>query len=267
MVIFAAVPAILFAPRAEQAYAMAASFALGTALTAALAGIAEFALLPPETSFAGLVLVIGLFLVPLAALSAGTWHKGFFTGAAMNFVPLLGLTNQLTYDFQAYLNSALTIVVGVTVASVMMRLMPPLPIGLQIRRLLGLSLRDLRRLAAGRWWPRRDAWVGRLVMRLNNMPAGASTLDHAQLLAILSTGESLLWLRRRSSLLPGGAALSLAFGALAGGKVGVAHTQLAQFAVLQQSDHQGLRARAEAENVMNVLRRHGPFFASDVRES
>jgi uncharacterized membrane protein YccC len=267
MVIFAAVPAILFSPRAEDAYATAASFALGTATAAVLAGIAEFAVLPPETNFGGLVLVIGLFLVPLAALSAGTWHKGFFTGASMNFVPLLGLTNQLSYDFQAYLNSALTIVAGVTLASVMMRLLPPLPMGLQIRRLLGLSLRDLRRLAAGRWWPRRDAWVGRLVMRLNNMPAGASTLDHAQLLAILSSGESMLWLRRRSPVLPGGAALSLAFGALAGGAVDAAHAELAQFAALQPSDHQGLRAQAEAANVMNVLRRHGPFLASAVRES
>jgi hypothetical protein len=68
-------------------------------------------------------------------------------------------------------------------------------------------------------------------------------------------------------MLPGGAALSLAFGALAGGDPGVAIAELARFAALQQSDHQGLRAQAEAANVMNVLRRHGPFFASNIRES
>ncbi len=267
MVIFAAVPAILFSPRAEQAYAMALSFALGTASAAALAGIAEFVLLPHQTSFAGLTLVIGFFLVPLAAFSAGTWQKGFFTGAAMNFVPLLGLTNQLTYDFQAYLNSALTIVVGVAVASLMMRLLPPLPPAMQVRRLLDLSLYDLRRLAAGRWWPRRDGWVGRMVMRLNSMPAEARPLDHARLLATLSTGELLLWLRRRSAVLPGAPALSQAFGALAGGEVAVARTRLARFAALQQPDHQGLRANAEAANVMAVLSRHGLFFASDTRQS
>ena len=51
---FAAIVVILFAPRADQAYATAMSFMLGTGLTAAFAAMIAFAVLPNTEIFCGL---------------------------------------------------------------------------------------------------------------------------------------------------------------------------------------------------------------------
>jgi len=67
---FTAVAVILFAPRADQAYAAASSFMVGVGLAVVCAAIVEFAGLPSVETFAGFCIVIGLFLVPAGALMA-----------------------------------------------------------------------------------------------------------------------------------------------------------------------------------------------------
>ena len=64
---FAAIGTILLAPRGDQAYPAAMSFTIGTFLTAALAAIIGFAVLPTLTTFVGFSLAIGLVLVPAGA--------------------------------------------------------------------------------------------------------------------------------------------------------------------------------------------------------
>ena len=64
---FAAIGVILFAPRADQAYATAIGFMVGTSLTAVFAAIIAFAVLPNAETFAAFSLAIGLVLVPAGA--------------------------------------------------------------------------------------------------------------------------------------------------------------------------------------------------------
>ena len=125
VIVFAAI-IIMFSPLAEKAYPTAAKFALGAALTAVLAAIVRFVVLPAVHSFVGLILVLAVVLVPFGALSAGRWQKVVFTAAVVLFMPLLAIENQPTYDLEAFFNSALAIVTGVALAMVFLRLVPPM---------------------------------------------------------------------------------------------------------------------------------------------
>ena len=64
---FAVIGVIILAPRADQAYAAAMSFVVGTGLTAIFAAIIGFAVLPLTETFVGFSLAIGLVLVPAGA--------------------------------------------------------------------------------------------------------------------------------------------------------------------------------------------------------
>jgi uncharacterized membrane protein YccC len=193
---FAAIGVILFSPRADQAYATTMSFMVGTGLTAAFAAIVEFAVLPGVATFAGFSLAIGLVLVPAGALMAQPWQTAMFTAMAANFVPLLAPANQMSYDTQQFYNAALAIVAGVGAAALAFRLLPPPSPALQTRRLLALTLRDLRRLATSAIPQSSIDWEGRVYSRLSALPEQAEPLQRAQLLAALSVGTEIIRLRR-----------------------------------------------------------------------
>jgi uncharacterized membrane protein YccC len=109
---FAAIGTILFASRGDQAYPAAMSFTIGTFLTAALAAIIGFALLPTLTTFAGFSLAIGLVLVPAGAGMAQSWQTPMFTAIAAFFCFLLAPTNQMSYDTVQFYNAAAAAVAG-----------------------------------------------------------------------------------------------------------------------------------------------------------
>src|SRR6202045_3937006 len=69
-IVFTAVGVLLFAPRADQAYATAKSFMVGNALATVFTAIIAFALLPGLETFESFSLAIGLYLVPAGALIA-----------------------------------------------------------------------------------------------------------------------------------------------------------------------------------------------------
>jgi hypothetical protein len=106
-----------------------------------------------------------------------------FTAMTMTFMPLLAPTNQMVYDTVQFYNGTVAIVAGIGTAMLSFRLLPPLSPAYRARRLLALTLRDLRRLATGR--TRRD-WDGHVGGRLLAMPDAATPLQRAQLLAALS---------------------------------------------------------------------------------
>jgi uncharacterized membrane protein YccC len=171
---------LLFAPRADEAYARTVGFVIGNGLAAAAAAIAAFALLPQVDTFVGFSLVMGLFLVPFGALMAQPWQGAMFTSLAANFVPLLAPMNQMTYNPLQFYNTALAIVVGGSIAALSYRLIPPLSPAFRTRRLLALTLRDLRHLAIATLRPRED-WAGRMYGRLAAMPDGAEPVQRSQL--------------------------------------------------------------------------------------
>jgi len=191
---FAAIGTILLAPRGEQAYPAAMSFTIGTFLTAALAAIIGFALLPTLTTFVAFSLAIGLVLVPAGAGVAQSWRTPMFTAIAAFFCFLLAPTNQMTYDTQQFYNAAAAAIAGLGSAALSFRLLPLLPPALRARRLLSLTLRDLRRLATGKIPQSSEGWECRVYSRFSVLPDSAAPLQRSQLLAALSVGCEIIHL-------------------------------------------------------------------------
>jgi uncharacterized membrane protein YccC len=134
-------------------------------LTVACAAIAKFALLPGLTTFTALSVTLGVFLVPMGALAARPWRTATFAAAATNFIPLLTPENRMAYDTQQFYNNAIAILIGVGAAALSFRLLMPLTPSMRCRRLLALTLRDLRRLATGPIARTADDWKGVVVSR------------------------------------------------------------------------------------------------------
>ena len=87
----------------------------------------------------------------------------------------------MSYDTQEFYNSALAVVAGVGAAALSFRLLPPLSPAFRTRRLLTLTLRDLRRLAVGPIPRTPDHWQGRMYGRLSVLPDAAEPLQRSQL--------------------------------------------------------------------------------------
>jgi uncharacterized membrane protein YccC len=261
-IIFASIGTILFAPRADQAYSAAMSFTVGIFLTAALAAIIGFALLPMVTTFVGFSLAIGLVLVPAGAGVAQSWQTPMFTAIAAFFCFLLAPTNQMNYDTQQFYNAAEAAVAGVGSAALSFRLLPLLPPASRARRLLRLTLRDLRRLATGRIPRTSEGWEGRVRSRLYVLPNSAEPLQLSQLLAALSVGCEIIRLRNICRRLDLGSDLDEALAALAGGNSAAAVTKLANLddVLTAQPGTAILRARTGLLAISEAFTEHAAYF-------
>lgn len=266
-IIFAAIAVILFSPKADQAYAVTMSAVIGNILGAVLAAIVKFAVLPGTETFVGFSLAIALVLVPVGALVAQPWQTGIFVGATFNFIPFLAPANQMTYDTQQFYNSALAIIVGFGAGALAFRLMPPLSPAVRTRRLLNLTLRDLRRLATRPNLPSASDWEGRIYGRMAVLPEAAEPAQRAQLAAALSVGTDMIRLRRLARSFDLGAGLDAALEALAHGDSALATERLAQFdrtfAALP-NDRPGatarLRARCSILAISEALHQYPSYF-------
>jgi uncharacterized membrane protein YccC len=192
-----AIVVLLLGLKADQAYGATLLFTVGAILSLVLAGVVEFAVLPGlgTETFAGFSIVIGFCLVPIAALLAKArqpWQIGIFTGMTMVFIPLLQPTNPISYNPVVFYNMGLALVVTCIAVAVSFRLLPPLSPAFRSRRLLALTLRDLRRLASRNAY---GDWDDIIRARLVAMPDAATPLQRAQLLAALSVGREIIRLR------------------------------------------------------------------------
>jgi uncharacterized membrane protein YccC len=261
---FAAVGVILFAPRADQAYATAMGFMVGTGLTAALAAIIAFAVLPNTETFAAFSLAIGLVLVPAGAGMAQPWQTAMFTAMAANFVPLLAPANPMTYNTEQFYNSALGIVAGIGAAAVSFRLLPPLSPAFRARRLLALTFRDLRRLATGPLPRTPDDWEGRMYGRFSALPDQAQPLQRSELMAAFSVGSEIIQLRHIALRLALDTALASALEALAQGQSAIAVERLASIDQVLASRRgaapAALRARGLILAISAALTQHAAYF-------
>jgi uncharacterized membrane protein YccC len=268
MITFTAVGVILFSPRAEAAYPSVLEFAVGTAVAVGLAALLNFVVLPTlHGGFPSLALILGCVLVPLGAMSGGTWRKQAFTAMVTNLLPILAIENQPSYDGTRFLNVALAISAGTVAAAIFLRLLPPLPPARRIQRLLALTLRDLRRLVVQRPRFETGAWIGLASQRLAAMPQQATLDQEAQLLAGLSVGEASIALLQARPHLPGGDALDHAFACLAQGNVAQTREWLIRFCAEQPAGataeaQRGMHAAIQASLIADALNRHAGFFAS-----
>jgi uncharacterized membrane protein YccC len=270
-VAFAAIGVILLSPLDDRAYAGAQMFLRGSCLIAALAGIIDFAVLPGMQNFLGLSLALGLVLVPVGALSTQPWQTPMFVAMTATFIPLLAPANQMTYNTQQFYNTTLAIVGGMGAATLAMVLVPPLSPALRVRRLLALTLRDLRRLAAGRIALAIDDWEGRVYGRLTALPSAAEPLQLAWLVAALSVGTEIIQLRRIISRLELRPDIDAAFMALAQGDSAEATQRLARIdrrlAALPGTGAGAwlaLRARGRILAISEALTQHPAYFDSPV---
>ena len=275
-IMFATITLLLLGPRAEQAYRVAVLFSLGITLDLIIAAIVVFAVLPylGVETFAGFSLVLAFCLVPMGALLAQArqpWQVGVFTGMAMLFIPLLQPANPMVYDLQAFYNSSSAIVFGCSFAAVSFRLVPPLSPAFRARRLLALTLRDLRRLAIGR---ARQDWEGLVRGRLSAMPDDATPLQRAQLLAALSAGSEIIHLQQAARHLDLCLQLDVALTALAAGDSARAIARLSRLeqglaaagsAIGGPPSQTVLRTRGSIFVLSEVLAKHTAYFDGEAR--
>ena len=144
--------------------------------------------------------------------------------------------------------------------------MPPLSPAFRTRRLLALTLRDLRRLAIGRtfnYWQGND-WEGHIHGRLSAMPEEATPLQRAQLLAALSLGTEISLLRPAARRFGLGGDFDTALAAIAQGKSGIAAARLSRLdeslAGYANTDPDALRGRGSILAMSEVLTEHAGYF-------
>jgi len=265
---FAAIAVIVFSPRADQAYSTAIGFMIGAGLAAAFAAIVKFAVLPGLTTFAGFSLAIGLLLVPAGMLLAKR-QSPMLMAMVVVFLPLLAPANQTSFDTQQFYNAALAIVLGVGAAVLAFRLLPPLPPSLGIRRLLSLTMRDLRRLTKGPIPRTAHGWEGRVYGRLFAMPEQTEPLQRAQLLAALSVGTEIIRLRHLARRFDQEIELDAALEALAQGdsivaieRFGRLDRMLTTVPSTKPGGRLRLRARGSILAVSEALGQHAAYFES-----
>ncbi|MFZ0602670.1 MAG: FUSC family protein, partial [Roseiarcus sp.] len=168
---FCAVIVILLPLQGDVAYSASMTFLQGTAICAIVAALVLFGVLPKATTFPTVCLVLGLVLVPFGVLIALPWRYSFlFTAATFNFVPMLNITNGMNFDASQFWNGASAILAGIAVGTIAMLVIPPLSPAIRARRLLALTLADLRRLARQAEPGRQSDWESRGVARLLAMP-------------------------------------------------------------------------------------------------
>ncbi len=262
---FAAIVELLLAPRADETYGAAMLFAVGAILDLILTAFVAFAVLPGigTDGFAGLSLAIGACLLPIGALlrhARQPWQVGLLTAMTMGFVPILQPTNPEIYNPDTFYNVGVAIVAGMATAALSFRLVPPLSPAFRTRHLLALTLRDVRRLAAGS--PPND-WEGHCIGRLSTVPDEATPDQRRQLLAAFSVGSEIVRLRYLMPRLVPGAALDEALGSLVQGDTAraIAHFGRLDATLADHPERQpAMRVRGSIGAISEALARHAVYF-------
>jgi len=195
-VIFTAVTILVFSPMSDRSIKLAFGQGIGTLISVPLVAIVKFALLVNKETFLALALVISIAIAPLAALSSVPIVAPYFIPATLNFIPLLAPTNEMTFDTLSYVNTALGLLTGCAAGGLALLLVPHLPPRVQSQRLVDLSIRDVRRLAAGRKRWSLHAWQGRIYARMIAMPETAEPIQRPYLVTTLTVGIQLIRLGR-----------------------------------------------------------------------
>jgi uncharacterized membrane protein YccC len=268
---WAAISVVLFGPKADQGFSSALSFLIGTGLAVVFAAIASFALLPQVETFLGFYTVMAGYLIPAGALSAQRRQTALFGAMAVNFTPLIAPLNVQSYDTIQFYNSALALFAGAGFAAISFLLLPPLSPAFTTRRLLGLALSDLRRLAGDQVPRSCEDWERRVFARLSSLPDAATPLERARLLAALSAGSEIIRLRRIASRLNLADDLEPALNALARGHGAVAiqalkhlDRALSRMPKLEPAPRLAMHARGSIMALSEVLEQHSLYFDGGV---
>jgi uncharacterized membrane protein YccC len=265
-----AIVLLLLSQKGDLAYGGSIAFTLGIAIAVVVAAIIKFAVLPAFETFPAFCLALGLYLVPAGFALARSRQPAaiaVFTAISVNVMPLIAPTNQMTYDPGQFYNSALAIAAGCGIAPLAFSLLPPLSPALRTRRLLSLTLRDLRRHAIALPLARLEHWEGLMYGRLAALPDQAEPLQRAQMLAALSVGSEIIQLRHLAAHGGAAAELDAALAPFAHGNSAIAIARLRQLDRQLASAHDAgadeaaaLRARAHILVISEALSDHASYF-------
>jgi len=194
--VWAALATVIFAASGDEGFTRVSGWALGTAMAAVFAAITAFAVLPNVHSFVGFSLVLGLYLVPMGALSYLPLKPAMFGAMATLFVPLLNPENQMSYDTLQFYNAAMAVVVGCCIGAMSYLILPPVPPAVRTQRLLRQALRDFRSLCRTEVSPSHREWQTLMYGRVAAIPEPATPQQRSEILAAYSLGLALIRLRR-----------------------------------------------------------------------
>jgi uncharacterized membrane protein YccC len=266
---FCAVIVILLPPVGDGAYSASVQFFQGSALAAVLAAIVVFGALPKATTFPSLCLILGMVLVPLGFLNARGWRPMFTFAAAVNFLPMLNITNGMSYDGAGFWNGSTAILAGIGVGVVAMLVIPPMSPAIRTQRLLSLTLADFRRLVKRAWPGRQADWENRGVARLLAMPDQAEPVERAELAAAIAVGKEIVRLRYVAPRFVPSAMVDAVLAPLAEGRSGEAIERLKEIdrrvaALPRARSRILLSLRASILVITGQLAEFGPYFDDKV---
>ena len=266
---FVAIVVLLLSPRAELAYFDAIAFMLGTAVLIPIAAAIKFALLPGLESFSAFCMALGAFLIPVGTAIAATRQHPSLVICTLIFVPVLQPTNEMSYDTAQFYNSALGLFAGFAAAPLFFLLVPPLSPSFRSKRLLNLTLRDLRRLATEPLSVSANDWGGQVCSRLAALPDQAESMERAQLLTALAVGTEIIHLARDTTELGLQTEFDAALRPFAEGNSAAAIAQLALLDQLlssvEQVDRQpAARSRGRILAICDALADHLAYFDAGV---
>jgi uncharacterized membrane protein YccC len=268
-VVFASVTIMIFSPMQEKSARAALGQGVGTGIAAVVASIVKFAILPGREGFLAFSLIIGAALAPLGALSSVPLLTPYFTAATLNFVPLLVPTNRMTYDAATFFNSALGLLSGCAAGGLALLLIPPVSARIRGQRLVDLSIRDLRRLAAGhRHWTL-SRWQNRIYARLIALPEDAEPIQRSYLVSTLSVGLQLIRLQRLTRHGRIGAEIAEVEASLASGDLpklrivsGRVESEIAAIPDTKPGARGRLRARSALVGILEAVDRRSEYFGN-----
>ena len=270
-IVLVAIILLLLSPRGDLAYGGAIAFALGAACAFVSAAVIKFAILPALETFPAFCVALGLFFIPVGFAIAHCRTPAVTvvcTAMAFSFNPLLAPTNPMIYDTAQFYNAGLAIVAGCGLISPLaFSLLPPLSPALRARRLLALSLRDLRHLAVNLLPVNSEEWRNRMYGRIAALPAGTDPSDRARLSAALSVGTEVIVLREVASRLGVATELDAALDVFAQGDNVAAVAQLHQLDRRLAADPDGrsepvtaLRGRGQILLISEELSEYASYF-------
>jgi uncharacterized membrane protein YccC len=266
---FTAITIMVFSPMQDRSIGAALGQGGGTLIAAVVVSFIKFVLLVNKETFGAFALMIAIGLVPLGALSSIPGLAPFFIPASLNFVPMLSPTNLMTFDVAAYMNTALGLLAGCAAGGLALLLIPHLPLRIRSQRLVDLSIRDLRRLAAGkRTWTLRE-WQDRIYARVIDMPEAAETVQRSLLVTTLSVGIQVIRLSRLTRHGQTSARLTAMRESLARGDLTMLRRALDDLdddmAAVPDNDPGArwrLRARSALLAIEDAVNRHSGYFES-----
>lgn len=267
--VWAALATVIFAASGDEGFARVSAWALGTTTAAIFAAVTAFAVLPNVHSFVGLSFVLGLYLVPMGALSYLPLKPAMFGAMATLFVPLLNPENQMSYDTLQFYNAATAVVIGCCIGAMSYLILPPVSPSVRTHRLLRQTLRDFLSLCRTELNPSLCEWETLMYGRVAAIPDSATPQQRSEILAAHALGLALIRLRRARLPAAWKSELETVLSRLAQGEIAGARNRLEQVeralgdpdSMLQHASV--IRIRGLLQLIDDGLAQHAAYFSGE----